>query len=89
MHSAVMRLMAMADDEGDEAPLKPMEVMLIAKGLDHLAHAQKLNADRILNVRKETAEKASKLVERELKKQPGLSADTIAAIRAKVLGVAA
>ena len=88
LHSAVMRLLSWADDPaGEDAPLKPMEVMLLSKSLDHLAKAQKINTDRILKVRQETAEKGAKAAEKIAVKQ-GLSKETVDAIKHAVLGVA-
>jgi DNA-binding transcriptional ArsR family regulator len=91
LHSAAMRIMSANSRDGGDVEFTPMEVMLLGKALDHLAKAQKTDAERVLKVRKETAEKALKAVDTELKKQklPGLTKETIASIREKVLGVAA
>ena len=88
-HSILMRLSTATDEDGKDILFKPMEAMLIAKALDHLAHAEQLDIERALKVRKETAEKAVKEVEKVLKSDaPGLSADTVAKIKRQVLGVA-
>jgi hypothetical protein len=91
LHSAIMDLMSAADDEGEPLELTPVQVMALAKAVSDLARAEKTDADRMLKVRKEAAEEALSAVDEELKKakQPGLSKETVAAIRQKVLGVQA
>jgi hypothetical protein len=92
-HSILMRLQIAKDDEGNDIPFSPQEAMFIAKALDHLSHAEKLDADRVLKIRqeaaKETAKKAATEVEKVLQTDaPGLSKDTVAKIKHQVLGVA-
>lgn len=72
----------------DEQPT-PLETKLLAGALKDLASAEKITAERILKVRKETATKAADAVEKEAKKVGGVTADTIAKLRAAVIGTAA
>jgi DNA-binding transcriptional MerR regulator len=89
LQGTVMRILS-ATADGEEVQLSPMEAMMAAKALEAGARAQKINADRVLAIRKETAKDASKAVEKALKKTaPGLSKETVSEIRRAVLGVAA
>lgn len=67
----------------------PREVMFLAGALKDIASAQKISADRILKVRKETAAKAAAEVEKVARQVGGMTADTVAKLRAAVLGTAA
>lgn len=89
LHSAVMQIMSATGDDGEDVTIAAKDAMAIGRALECSAKAQKISADRILKIRKETAEAAAKTVETSLKKEaPGLSADTVAKIRKQVLGVA-
>lgn len=88
LHGAIMRMASATDDDGNDVQLKPGEAMAIGKALEAASKAQKINADRVLKIRKETAEKASEVVKKELAKQPGLSKQVADDIRRAVLGVA-
>lgn len=79
--------MADADPTDREGP-GPREVMFLAGALKDIASAQKINADRVLKIRKETATKAAAEVEK-VAKATGVTADTIAKLRAAVIGTAA
>ena len=97
LHSAVLDLnMRVADgeevDAGGAAALagNPEGVMMLCKALDHLASASKKNVDFIVAAElraatrmKSEAVKAVETVARE----KGLSADTIAAIKAGIFGL--
>jgi hypothetical protein len=78
----------MAEAEADSEGHGPREVMFLAGALKNIASANKLSAERILRVRKETAAKAADEVDK-VGKQRGLSAEAVAEIKAKILGVAA
>lgn len=95
MHSVVTDLMlaageATTEDGGQAVAFDPQQVMFLAKSLDHLAHAQKTDADMTLRIRAEVETKtkaaAAKAAE-AVAKQRGLTADTVQAIRAQILGV--
>ncbi|MGH6887972.1 MAG: DUF3486 family protein [Rhizomicrobium sp.] len=90
LHSAIMRLQSGTERDGSDVDLTPAEAMMIGKALQAAASASKINADRVLKIRQETASSAAKEVDKVLKKTaPGLSKDTVAEIRRAVLGVAA
>jgi hypothetical protein len=72
---------------GAEGAAGPREVMFLAGALKDIASASKITADRILKVRKETAAKAASEVEK-VAKAGGMTADTVAKLRAAVLGTA-
>lgn len=79
--------MADAEPGAENAP-GPREVMFLAGALKDIASASKINADRILKVRKETAVKAADAAV-AVAKARGLTPDAVAEIRQKILGVAA
>lgn len=90
LHSAIMRLQSGTGDDGNDVELSAVEAMMIGKAIQAAASAAKINADRVLKIRQETAKHAAKAVEKTLKKSaPGLSSETVAQIRQAVLGVAA
>lgn len=79
----------MADAEpGTENAPGPREVMFLAGALKDIASANKIAAERILKIRKETAAKAVQEVDKVAKSR-GLSPEAVAEIRQKILGVAA
>jgi DNA-binding transcriptional MerR regulator len=82
LHAGVMRIQSATDDNGDDVQLKPSEAMAIGKALEAASKAQKINADRVLKIRKEAAEKAVTAAVSEIKKAvPGLTADKVDAMR--------
>lgn len=89
-HSILMRIATARDKEGEMVQFDPMEAMLIAKGLDHLASAEKKDADRALKIRKETASETLKATDAHLRKagQKGVSKEGQALILKDVLGIA-
>ena len=89
LHSNVMRLLS-ATEDGEDVQLKARDVESIANALKAGASAAKINADRVLRIRQETAKSAATEAVKAIKKaNPGLSKDTVAEIRRAVLGVAA
>lgn len=66
----------------------PMDIMLLAKGLEHLAKAERHNLDRELKLRKEIAQQAAERAVASAKRA-GLSAEAAAEIRRDILGIAA
>lgn len=78
--------MADADPDQDDGP-GPREVMFLAGALKDIASASKINADRILKIRKETVTKAADEAAK-VAKASGMTADTVAKLRAAVLGTA-
>lgn len=75
-------------NERDGEPVNAMEMMLLAKALDHAAKAERNTLERDLRVRKEVAQQAAERAVQGAKKA-GLSADAAAVIRRDILGLAA
>jgi len=89
LHGLVMNLLS-ASEDGEPINLSPMDAMLLSRAIQSGASASKINADRVLKIRQETAKSAVKEVDKVLKKgAPGLSKETVSEIRRAVLGVAA
>lgn len=90
LHSAIMDIMSVGKD-GEPVQLAPLQAMALSKAVGELARASKTDADRLLKVRKETAEKTVNETDKALKaaKQPGLTKELRDQIRASVLGKAA
>jgi DNA-binding transcriptional MerR regulator len=86
LQSSAMRILS-ATEDGEDVQLTANECAALGKALEASAKAQKINADRVLKIRKDTAEKAATAVEKAAKKLPGLSKDVVAQIRQAVLGV--
>jgi len=89
LHSAIMDIMATSDESGAPVQLNPLQAMALAKAVGELARASKTDADRLLKMRKDLAEKAVKAADGAAKKTgaPGLTKDVADAIRQSVLGV--
>lgn len=97
MHSAILDLkMRTADgedvDKGGAAALagNPEGIMLLSKAIDHLAKAQKSNADFVAQVEKRAIERATKdaaVAVEKVTKARGISADTSELIKAAIFGV--
>jgi Protein of unknown function (DUF3486) len=83
---AFNQLALMGDADTDEGPT-PLDTKLLAGAIKDLASAEKTTADRILKVRKETATKAAEAVEK-VARAGGMNADTVARLRAAVIGTA-
>lgn len=82
VHSAIMDMMGVADDNGEPITLSPMQAMALSKALNELARAKKTEADLVLKMRKEAAEKAVTAAVTEIKRAaPGLTADKVEAMR--------
>ncbi len=98
-HSAVLDLFAAADqprdggDDGDgpgaPVPMDPEAVSFLARSLKDLAAARKADADLILRLRKEVAAEMARAVEEEAKVNRGLTAETVASLKARFLGLKA
>lgn len=82
-----MQTMAQLGDEEAEAPPQPMELMLLAKSLDHLTRSQKTTVDRAVKIREALGAKLDQL-EGEAKSGGGLDVKTIQRIREEVYGIA-
>ena len=82
---AFQQIADMGESEGDDRP-SSMDLMLVAKSLDHLSKAQKTDVDRILRVRKEFAAQAADAAAKTATAK-GLSSDTIEEIKRSILGI--
>lgn len=69
-----------------ELRAKPMDIMLLAKGLDHLERAGAIGFKRRLEIERIALQRQAKAAE-TVAKQQGLTGDQWAAIRAKFLGI--
>ncbi|MBA2411073.1 MAG: DUF3486 family protein [Gammaproteobacteria bacterium] len=69
----------------------PLEMSLLARTIKDLSAADKTSADRLLRVRREVQVKAEKVAEEVVQtaRKAGLTAEGAAAIRARILGIAA
>lgn len=94
LHSAVLDLF-MAEPpseensgEGRAVAIDPEAAMLLGRTLKDLASANKLDMERTLGLQKAVLAKAASEAEKALKANaPGLTAETVNAIKAKILGV--
>ncbi|MFP5250226.1 MAG: phage protein Gp27 family protein [Acidobacteriota bacterium] len=91
LHGAFMDLFTHLEDGEARIETDPENLMFLAKGLDHLARAQKTSVDTIIAAEKRGEEKArraaAEAVEKVAKAQ-GLTADTVKTIKAEIFGVA-
>ena len=91
MHNVIFKLTTRRDEEtGELATLTPAEAMMCAKAIDHLGKAAKDQVARTIAVEKRATEKAkadaAKAAE-DIGKAKGLSADTVEAIKVRILGI--
>lgn len=98
MHSFVFDLLALAEESGEEGEAmqamlrNPKAVALISEAVERLTKASRHNADFVEQVEKRAAARAkteaAKAVD-AVAREKGLSADTLAAIKASIFGVRA
>ena len=74
------------DEKGDAKPVKPMDIMLIAKALDHLAKTDSTQMALRQKIKAEVLLDAAKSL-RASGERNGVSKDTIAQIERDVLGM--
>ena len=76
------------ETEGEEKPEapEPIDLMRLARTIKELTQAQKLNAERELKIRQETAAQAADVAE-DAAVEAGLTAERAREIREKVLGI--
>ena len=82
---AFQQIADMGEADGDEKP-SSMDLMLVAKALDHLSKSQKADVERILRIRKEFAAQAAEAVVKTASAK-GLSPATIDEIKKSILGI--
>ena len=90
MHALIQKVMIGGED-GEEITLDPKDAMFLATALEKLAKAEKSNIETQIKVaeeraRQEATEVAAEVAVTEARRQ-GLSADTVNAIKSKILGV--
>lgn len=77
------------DEEGNPLPGDPLKLVRLSKAVQQLLSAEKMNAERIAQIRKEAMELATKEAAEkatDAARAAGLSKDGVAAIRYAVLG---
>lgn len=89
MHGIVMDMLTGMEEGGEPGTVSfdAEETMFLARSLQSLASAQKIDTDRLLKVRVEVAKEAAKAVE-TVGKAKGLTKETMDAIKHAVLGIA-
>jgi len=91
LNSAILEILMEADEEGSPVTLDSKQVMALSKSLNELSRARKTDADRMVKVRAEIADKTITAAVDEVKKvAPGLDKNQVdklrEAISGKVLG---
>ena len=91
LHSAVLRLLTVAEKEGSASAYDTKDLMFIATALEKTAKASKLDFDQQLAAakekeRRETLARAADVAASSAK-EAGLSGETIDAIRKNILGI--
>jgi hypothetical protein len=92
LHGVVMTLATATDDDGQDVPISPQQAMALSKAMDHLARAEKTNADRILKVRNEIGKNVKQKIEAIAADagagaEPPAAADVLKRIREDVYGI--
>lgn len=90
LHALLMKLMV-GDEEQEPQALDPKDLMMLSIAADKLAKASKSDVEEQIKVRleterRQTVDKAAEAAVSEAKKQ-GLSAETVDAIKKRVLGI--
>lgn len=91
MHQAVFDMLSADREDGEPVTLDPMQVMLIAKALDHLGKASKDDVARTVAIEKRAAEKArtqAVTAMTAVAKKAGLSAERVEELRDEFLNLA-
>jgi hypothetical protein len=86
LHGLFFKLVSESED-GEDVKIDAKEALLLSRALQSLTSSSKSLADMEIKIRREIAEKASKVAETSMK-AAGISSDTVAKIRAEILGVA-
>lgn len=95
LHGVILDLFMAEDDEVDEAGVaalkgNPQGAMMLAKALEHLTKASRHDVEFIERAEKRAAERAkaeAAVAVEKVAKARGLTADTLAAIKAGIFGV--
>lgn len=85
---AILTEIAIAADnpDGDGVKLKPLDAMLLAKALDHMAKAKKTDIETTRKIREEAVKDAAKAATTTAKKK-GLSKEAVDEINASIMGI--
>jgi len=90
LHGLVFRVLKQRTKEDQDAPVKPMDLMLLAKAIKESVGSTKISAELEMKIRDrvaaETAQKAAGVAE-DVAREKGLSAETVEAIKARILGI--
>lgn len=70
-----------------EAPTPPKLIRELSVAVERLQRSAKSSLDFEREIRRQVAEEASEVVEREARRQGGFSADTVEAIKRQILGI--
>lgn len=70
----------------DEEEVKPMDIMLVAKAIEHLSKSEKTAVDRAVKIRDEFANKAAAAAA-QVAKSKGLTPDAIEELKRSILGI--
>lgn len=90
MHAVMMRMML--TEEGKPAQFSPEEMMFLGRMLKDLASAKKTDVEALQKIEERAAARArteAATAAESVAKERGLSAETVQAIRAQILGVKA
>jgi hypothetical protein len=87
----IFRLQMKVMSEGEDAHIDVKELRGLSDALYRLSAARKTDADRIVRIKQEAAKEATQKAIHEVEavaaKTPGFSADTVAAIKERILGI--
>lgn len=90
LHGLVFRVLMQRAKEDEDQPLKPMDLMLLAKAIKESVGSTKLSAELEMKVRDRVAAETAKAAAGEAEvvgRERGLSAETVEAIKARILGI--
>lgn len=79
----------LVDEEGNPLPIDSLKLVRLTKSIQQLLSAEKMNAERVAQIRREARAEATKEAAENATKEArakGLSKDTVEAIRIAVLG---
>lgn len=91
MHQAVFDMLSNDGEDGEPVVLEPMQVMLMAKALDHLGKASKDDVARTVAIERRAAEKAraeAVTAMTSVAKKAGLSKERVEELRDEFLNLA-
>lgn len=90
LHGLVFRVLMQRTEEKDEKPLKPMDLMLLAKAIKESVGSTKISAELEIKIRDRAAAEAKQAAARavdHVARERGLTRDTVEAIKSQILGI--